>query len=522
MTLRLVSGQNAPLVQRVLRFAVADAADLDLSAIVVAAQLTAVSSDDFVFYNQPATAGVHVHPDGVHVDLDGLPAHAQGLLCIVSADGDTTRRGRAIEGALLDAQGGVIAAFAIPWDENTGAVICFELYQRAEQWRVRAVGQGYSGGLAHLLTAHGIEVDEAAPPTPTAGGRPGPSPVAGIGFVEPLDREHPLERIEMIFEDAARSTAALLSARDYAAHRLDGELSAAVADISARTGPAAEIARAAAQQRYDGLIADADARYDADARQLIGELVVIDDELPRSLSSWQSASWRNASSTPRIADGIRLGQVRAAGAERLAIPFCLPLPLRRPLWVDAPSSTAAAPVVSALVLRLLAADPTPPILDVVDLTGALDGLTSRLGPLMTGEVVRSHLEVSGKLAALVHAVDLALLGVQSGLSPANLPARVVVLSDFGHGLHVDDLMQIGALAVQGAAARLSLLIVGADESGSSEPLLQSIAQFCEHLPVDGEARVRDRWAGNEWMFTPDALPADAEPISQFISSIAGP
>lgn len=522
MTLRLVSGQNAPLAQRVLRFAVAAAADLDVSAIVVGAHLTAASSDDFVFYNQPGTAGVQLRPDGVHVDLDGLSAHAQGVLCIVSADGDTTRRGLTIEAALFDTQGAVVADFTIRWDETTCAVVCFELYQRAEQWKVRAVGQGYAGGLAQLLATHGVEVDDAAPATPTAVGQPGQSSSAGTGFVEPLDREHPLERIEMIFEDAARSTAALLSARGYAAHRLDEDLSAAVANPSARTGPAAELARAAAQRRHDGLIADADARYDADARQLIGELVVIDDELPRSLSSWQSASWRAAATTPRVADGIRLGQVCAPGAERLAIPFCLPLPLRRPLWVDAQSSAAAAPVVSALVLRLLAAVPKPPILDVVDLTGGLDGLTSRLRPMMIGEVVRSHLEVSEKLAALAHAVDLALLGVQSGLSPADLPPRVVVLSDFGHGLQVDDLTQIGALAAHGAAARLSLLIVGADASGSSEPLLQNIAQFCEHLPVDGEARVRDRWAGNEWMFTPDALPADAEPISQFISSLAGP
>lgn len=512
MPLRLVAGQNAPLVQRVLRFAVRDAAELDASAIVVAANLTAASSGDFVFYNQPDAPGVHLRQDGVHVDLDALPAQAHGVLCIVSTDADTLQPNSLVDVALLDDHGVVVADFALPWDDAQHAVICFELYRRAEQWKVRAVGQGYGGGLAQLLGAHGVEVDDAVAPIPAA------APEA----VVPLDRDHPLERIDMIFEDAARSTAALLSARAYAAHRLDEELSAAVADPAARSGPAAETARAAAQRRHDDLILDAQHRYDADAHQLIGELSVTDHELPRSLSSWQSSSWRHATTATGVADGIRVGRVSAAGAERLALPLCLPLPLRRPLWVDTASSEAAAPVVSALVLRLLAATPVPPILDVVDLTGALEGLTSRVGPLTNGEVVRSHAEVSAKLAALVRAVDLAVLGAQSGLSTADAPARVVVLSDFGHGLQVDDLTLVATLAAQGGAARLSLLIVGADESESTEPLLRNIAHFCEHLPAHGEARVRDRWAGNEWLFTPDMLPADGEPLSQFIVSLARP
>jgi stress response protein SCP2 len=39
------------------------------------------------------------------------------------------------------------------------ALVCAEMYRRNAQWRLRAVGQGYSDGLAGLARDFGVDVD---------------------------------------------------------------------------------------------------------------------------------------------------------------------------------------------------------------------------------------------------------------------------------------------------------------------------------------------------------------------------
>ncbi|MBN1174120.1 MAG: TerD family protein [Micromonosporaceae bacterium] len=53
-------------------------------------------------------------------------------------------------------------------------MIALEVYRRAGAWKVRAVGQGYAGGLAELITDHGVVVD-GAPSAPVAAPPPGPA-----------------------------------------------------------------------------------------------------------------------------------------------------------------------------------------------------------------------------------------------------------------------------------------------------------------------------------------------------------
>ena len=522
MTLALVAGQNAPLPQRILRFTAGAPGAVDVSALIVGTDLTVATSDDFVFYNQPAASGVVLRDNGVDVDLDGVDAAAAGVLCVVSADPPTIPLAQ-LTGRLSDATGAVLFEFAVPLLADETAVICFELYRRAGGWKVRAVGQGYAGGLAQLLVVHGVEVDDASDaPAPAPARAPAQSPTSSAVLpIPPVDPRDPLGRIRMIFEDAARTTAAFVSARDYAVARLDDESSAAVADPATRNGPAAIQARTDAQRRHDELIATAETRYQTDAAHLIAELRAIDGELPRSLSSWASPSWSPVDADPVPSNGIRIGEVTAPERPALVVPFCLAIPLSRPIWIDTTSSQAAVPVVTAVVMRLLAVSPSPtPILDVVDLTGSLASLTTPLQPLMPGPVVTSHHDLPAALADLVSVVDLAELGVQSGLGDLDLPARVLVLSDFGPGLAHDDLERVALLATRGVNARLSVVIVGDDESRSSEQLMRELSDHCIHLPAApvGDALLLDPFTRNEWHFTPDAVPQDADRVGPFMDS----
>ena len=145
----------------------------DVSALVADANLRALTSADFVFYNQPSTAGVQLDQSGIRVELDRLHPDAAAVLCIVSVDPAATAAGAfrtaGLSATLSDQSGSVLAEFAIPTAGTETAVICWELYRKSSAWKIRAVGQGYAGGLAELISVHGVEVDDKpAQPAPTA------------------------------------------------------------------------------------------------------------------------------------------------------------------------------------------------------------------------------------------------------------------------------------------------------------------------------------------------------------------
>ncbi|WP_280355531.1 VWA domain-containing protein [Nocardia otitidiscaviarum] len=48
-------------------------------------------------------------------------------------------------------------------------VVLAELYRRGDDWKVRAVGQGYSSGLAGLATDYGVTVDDGSSDSPSSG-----------------------------------------------------------------------------------------------------------------------------------------------------------------------------------------------------------------------------------------------------------------------------------------------------------------------------------------------------------------
>lgn len=53
-----------------------------------------------------------------------------------------------------------IARFDLSEDYSTETAMIFgEVYRRNDEWKFRAVGQGYSGGLVTLCEQHGVQVD---------------------------------------------------------------------------------------------------------------------------------------------------------------------------------------------------------------------------------------------------------------------------------------------------------------------------------------------------------------------------
>ncbi|WP_194816495.1 TerD family protein [Nocardia sp. XZ_19_385] len=511
--IQLKAGQNTPLTSDVIRFSAKASAALDVSALVVADNLRVFDTGDFVFYNQTATAGVELTSDEVTVTLSQVRADAKAVLLVVSADPAPLGGLGPVTTALAE-NGTVTAEFAVTPLAGETALICLEVYRRGAAWKVRAVGQGYSGGLAVLLTAHGVEVDHPGPDshvqsataaTPHGddqGAITGPQSAGGA----PLEMSHGVERLWMIFEDAARSAAALISARDYATDRLDEELSAAVSDPATRNSPAGEAARQSAHQRYDDLIATAEANYRRDSEHLVRELADADQQLPPALASWDSAAWDRPAAK---SDGIRLGELYADERGPLRIPYCVPVPLTRPLWIDTEHSAAVVPVVGALLARLRAADPTRRCrLDVIDLSGAFTGLIAPLLPLLNGPVVTDHSEISARIKALADQAELAEMAYGSGNFTPPTEHRVLLAADFPHGYQPIDAQRIGALMLRGDLIGLSIMIVGTDESDSEDETIAVLSQACRHLPTLTDTPMFDPWTGSAWHLELDLLPPD--------------
>lgn len=484
-------GQNGPLTARSVRFTATASAPLDLCALVVDDRLRVGSSDDVVFYNQPTTTGVRLDGECVVVELDTVRPGAR-VLCAVGCD-----RPVAVDTRLHDDAGTELATFHVePATGTETAVLCWEIYRRNGSWKIRALGSGYAGGFAEMFPAHGVDVDDENPPVTS------PSEI-------PLP---PVEMLWRIFEDAARSAAACTAAHEFAQHRLDDELSAAVADPARRAGPEAEERRARAHRRYDEVVDAANARYRDDSAVLAAELVAVDATLPPALASWDSPTWTGRW-TP--SDGVRVGEVSVPDLGAIRIPLCLPVPFDRPLWIDDVSGDEGASV-SAIVVRLLAARPGT-LLHVVDPGRCLSGLTRLAAAVSAGPPVDDPGLVTAKLTGLADAFELDVLARRTGAETP--PAPVVVVAGVPHGFTRDDSLQLLRLAELAGQHMLSLVIAGS--VSGDDPALRVLSRDAEHLPASADGHLTDPWTGGRWAFTPDRLPTDTSMLRGALEHRAG-
>ncbi|MFC4373982.1 TerD family protein [Nocardia halotolerans] len=500
--IHLQAGQNTALTADTVRFTAQTTGTAELGALVVGEDLRARDEHDHVCASRPAAPGAQFVGGAVELTLSQVRADAHAVLLFVSAGhvlGTVT--------ASLTGNGTALAEFVIVPTAGESSLICLEVYRRGAGWKLRALGQGYAGGVPQLLEAHGVP-GPANAPAPTTDAASGAAPTAQPAPGAPLEVGHGLQRMWMIFEDAARSAAALVSARDYATQRLDEELSEAVSNPATRNTPAADAARSAAQHRHDELVRVADADHRRDSDVLAREITEADAVMPAALASWLAPSW-----TTRAApsDGIRLGELYAADRGDLRVPYCVPVPLNRPLWVDTESSAAASRVVGALVARLVAALPDKPTrVDLIDLTGGLRGLATPLSPLLAGPVITDHGDITPRLAELAHAAELAELAYQSGQLVPPTEHRILVAADFPHGYQPEDVVRLGQLMIRGDLIGLSLLIVGSNSTDFTDGPLTLLAQSCRHLPTMPGTPLFDPWTGNAWELDLDMLPLEPE------------
>ncbi|MFD5569297.1 TerD family protein [Streptomyces cadmiisoli] len=167
MTAELVRGQNHPLSQARLEIRVSAGAPI-VAAATLSDELGKVHSVERVAHpGAPNLPGLEVPRQAaadhrLAVDLGAMPdtVHRVNVLLALptGAGGGPGRFGvvAAPFVAVTGLDGSEIASYTITGLEAETAVVALELYRRQGAWKVRAVGQGYAGGLARLLADQGL------------------------------------------------------------------------------------------------------------------------------------------------------------------------------------------------------------------------------------------------------------------------------------------------------------------------------------------------------------------------------
>jgi len=173
----LVKGQNGPLGADGVVVSVRADAAVDVSALLVTEAGKVRSDTDFVFFNQPSAPGVQLDagpPAALRIRPAQLPAGIDQVRAVLTLDDPGARFGDVAPPVVTvsDSGGGALFEYRIEGLAGESVVIALEVYRRGADWKVRAVGQGYAGGFADLVTDHGVSVDgesdsqEAAPVPP--------------------------------------------------------------------------------------------------------------------------------------------------------------------------------------------------------------------------------------------------------------------------------------------------------------------------------------------------------------------
>ncbi|NJN47348.1 MAG: TerD family protein [Candidatus Competibacteraceae bacterium] len=164
--------------------------ELDSSAFALTGQGKVRGDEDFVFYNQPMLSGggIQRSSDGRQftIDFQSLPSAIEKIALTLTIH-QGQRRGqsfsqlRQVTVELRDAQSKAgIATFPLATGGMAEtALVVAELYRRNNEWKFRAVGQGFVGGLGPLASHFGVAIDDdpdvAEPPPPQPAARPIPS-----------------------------------------------------------------------------------------------------------------------------------------------------------------------------------------------------------------------------------------------------------------------------------------------------------------------------------------------------------
>lgn len=152
--------------------------DLDASVFIVGENGKVLDDNSFIFYNNKKSADGSVEHLGdnrsgagegddeqVDVKLTSLAAQVKKLVFAVTIHDAETRKqtfgqvANSFIRVVNKADGKELARFDLSEDASTETAMIFgELYRSGEEYKFKAIGQGFAGGLKPLAESHGVSI----------------------------------------------------------------------------------------------------------------------------------------------------------------------------------------------------------------------------------------------------------------------------------------------------------------------------------------------------------------------------
>ncbi|WP_459205780.1 TerD family protein [Pseudomonas sp. MLB6B] len=152
--------------------------DLDASVFVVGENGKVLNDAGFIFYNNKTSADGSIEHLGdnrsgqgdgddeqVNVKLTGLAPDVKKLVFAVTIhDADARKQSfgqvsNAYIRVVNKADGKELARYDLSEDASTETAMIFgELYRNGDEFKFKAIGQGFAGGLKPLAEAHGVSI----------------------------------------------------------------------------------------------------------------------------------------------------------------------------------------------------------------------------------------------------------------------------------------------------------------------------------------------------------------------------
>lgn len=152
--------------------------DLDSVAFLLNAQGKVRADNDFIFYNNLKSPDGSVEHAGdnrtgagdgddevIHIDLAKVPADVVKVaVCVTIHDAEARRQNfgmvnNAFVRIVNEATNAEVARYDLGEDASTETALVFaEVYRHNNEWKFKAVGQGFAGGLGPLARNFGVDV----------------------------------------------------------------------------------------------------------------------------------------------------------------------------------------------------------------------------------------------------------------------------------------------------------------------------------------------------------------------------